>query len=85
MGGIGILLSKIAAVFNAVSRDTAKLVDDTFANVIARFTCTQHCSYPSELFNHVPQSYRLGITSVGAYTFSHNVVPEALRLVNYGP
>ena len=44
----------------------------------------QHCSLPSELFNHIPQSVGLGFTSHGAYTFSDNVVPEALRVVNQG-
>lgn len=27
----------------------------------------QHCSLPSELFNHIPQSVGLGFTSHGAY------------------
>ena len=30
----------------------------------------------------MPQSSGLGRTSAGAYTFSGNVVPEALRVVN---
>lgn len=29
----------------------------------------QHCSLPSELFNHTPQSGRFGFTSAGAYLF----------------
>ena len=42
----------------------------------------QHCSLPSELFNHTPQSGRFGFTSAGAYLFLGNVVLEALRVVN---
>ena len=34
----------------------------------------QHCSYPSELFNRMPQSKGLGITSQSAYVFPNNVV-----------
>ena len=44
----------------------------------------QHCSYLSELFNHMPQSEGLGITSQSAYIFPNNVVLKALRLVNQG-
>jgi hypothetical protein len=44
----------------------------------------QHCSYPLELFNHMPQSCRLGCISAGVYTFSLNVVFKTLRLVNPG-
>jgi len=57
---------------------------DTFANVIPRFKRKQHCSYPSELFNHLPQSRKLGVTFTGDYIFSDNVVRETLRLINYG-
>lgn len=42
----------------------------------------QHCSLPSELFNHTPQSGRFGFTSAGAYLFLGNVVFETLRVVN---
>ena len=42
----------------------------------------QHCSYPSELFNHIPQSVRLESTSYGAYVFFDNVALEALSLIN---
>ena len=44
----------------------------------------QHYPFPSGLFNHTPQSHRLEHTSMGDYTFSNNVVPEALRVVNQG-
>lgn len=40
------------------------------------FIYARHYSYSSELFNHTSQSGRLGITSTGAYIFSHNVVPK---------
>jgi len=33
----------------------------------------QHCSYPSELFNHRPQSLGLGHASQSAYIFVGNV------------
>ena len=47
------------------------------------FVCLQHCPYHSELFNHKPQSYRLGFTSVGAYIFAGNIVcVSRLRLVS---
>jgi len=36
------------------------------------------------LFNRLPQSRRLGITSTGDYIFLDNVVLEELRLINYG-
>ena len=42
----------------------------------------QHCSLPSELFNHIPQSVELGFTFHGAYIFSDNVVLKTLRVVN---
>ena len=47
----------------------------------------QHCSYLAELFNHIPQSSGLGLTSTGAYlpyskAFFGNVVLEALGVVN---
>mgnify|MGYP006962273646 CR=1 FL=1 len=48
------------------------------------FRYPQHCPYPTGLFNHGPQSYRLGITSAGDYIFSRNVVFKTLRLVNIG-
>jgi len=48
------------------------------------FGYPQHCPYPTGLFNHGPQSCRLGITSAGDYIFSRNVVFETLRLVNIG-
>ena len=46
------------------------------------FGYPQHCPYPTGLFNHGPQSCRLGITSAGDYIFSRNVVFETLRVVN---
>ena len=38
------------------------------------FICLQHYPYTTGLFNHRPQSYKLGITLVGDYIFSLNVV-----------
>ncbi len=39
-------------------------------------------SLPNRTFNCIPQSYRLGTTSVGDYIFVGNVVLKELRLVN---
>ena len=51
-------------------------------NVILRFSYIRHRSLPPRAFNRMPQSSGLGRTSAGAYTFSGNVVLEALRVVN---